>query len=377
MNHIAIIGAGIGGLTLANALARKRIRATIYERAPELAEVGAGIWIPPNAMQIFERLGLDKELEEHSLSISALEVLNPQGERLNRVSLEKMRQTYGYGLQSIHRARFQKILAQAFGEKNIHFQKELTDLNEDEGGVTLGFADGSSARADIVVGADGLRSVVRRFLFPEVEERDSGQTCFRGIGKLSLPDETICQEIWGSGHRIGYSAIAHEEVYWFAPVTRPFEVSGPEAKPQLLELYKDFPAVATQMIEATPQNSIIRTDLKDFPPLTPWYKGRCVLMGDAAHATTPNMGQGAAQAVESAYILARSLATHDKPQDAFAHYQATRIEKAHYITKLSFTFGKTSQTESGILQSLRDFAVRHTPDFLSEGQLNKIYQLGY
>lgn len=375
---IVIIGAGIGGLTAALALRRRGLDAAVYERAPALAEVGAGIWIGPNAMQIFERLGVDQALAARSLPLRAIEVTNYKGEVFQHIELAPFRREFGHTTQSIHRARFQRCLADHVGRERIHFDRECASVSEESGAPRVTFTDGTSVEADLVIGADGLRSKVREYVLPEVALRDSGQTCFRGVASMQLPDgeHDVCREVWGDRHRFGYSAIDAERVYWFAPVSKPFE-TGDDVRAALLTRYEEFPARVREILAATAPSAIIRGDLADFEPIERWSRGHVVILGDAAHATTPNLGQGAAQAVESAYVLARALATHDTLGEALATYARLRMEKAHHVTRTSWNFGRAAHMPEGILSSMRDLALKATPQGYQDHQLHKLYALGY
>ncbi len=166
-----------------------------------------------------------------------------------------------------------------------------------------------------MIGAHSLRSVVRRALFPEVRLRYSGQTSYRGVAAFRRPDkqEGTAWEVWGKGCRFGFSAIAEEEVYWFATLDAPPDgIDAPgEGRTQLETLSVSFPGPIPALIRATPPEAITRTGMYDFPPMRSWHAGRVVLVGDAAHATTPNLDQGGAQAIEDAYVLAEKLATYE------------------------------------------------------------------
>lgn len=375
---IAILGAGIGGLTLANALKRRGLAATLYERAPGLAEVGAGIWVPPNAMQVLERLGLDQIVASRSQPLRAIELSDRTGKVFHTLDLGQAQRTFGHTTQSIHRAVLQQTLADAWAPHTVVFGKDAVTVAQDNGNMSVTFADGTTAFADVVVGADGVRSRVREYVFPGVALRDSGQTCFRGIADIRLPDQdhNICREVWGDRHRLGYSAISASQVYWFAPISKPFD-TGNDVAGALRALYSDFPMICVDILAATPADRIIQTDLMDTEPLDRWYNHGAVLLGDAAHATTPNVGQGAAQAMESAYVLARALATHDSLGQAFAHYESVRMEKAHHVTNTSWMLGRAAHMEDGPMRMMRDFAMRNTPRGYNDKMVNRLYALDY
>jgi 2-polyprenyl-6-methoxyphenol hydroxylase-like FAD-dependent oxidoreductase len=376
---IAVIGAGIGGLTAAIALRRRGLPAELFERASSLSEVGAGIWMPPNAMQVFERLGVDRAVVANSVALRGVEIENQKGEVIQRFSLESARSETGFTIHSIHRGTLQRILAEAWGMERIAFDEECTAVREGPGVAIADFKSGKNISAEVLIGADGLRSKARDYVLPGVQLRDTSQTCFRGIADLELPTELkdICRETWGVRHRFGFSSIGPRAVYWFAPVSQPCDITAAEAGKMLPEVYSEFPKIVGNIIRATPPSAILKTDLADFEPISRWYRGNCVLLGDAAHATTPNLGQGAAQATESAYMLARCLATTDTTDEAFAEYQRRRIDKAHLVTNTSWMLGRAAHFEGGIARAVRDIALRNTPDAYQERQLAKFYTLGY
>jgi 2-polyprenyl-6-methoxyphenol hydroxylase-like FAD-dependent oxidoreductase len=376
---IVIVGAGIGGLTAALALRRRGLEAEVYERAPALSEVGAGIWIPPNAMQVYERLGVDRDLLARSLPLRAIEVGSAAGEVFQRVELGPFRREFGFTTQSVHRAVFQRCLADHYGPGRIHFGRECAAVDEEGGRPRVTFADGTIVEADVVLGADGLRSRAREYVLPGVALRDSGQTCFRGVARLRLPDgeHDVCREVWGDRHRFGYSAVDAEHVYWFAPVSQPFPTPAAEAHGPLAALYADFPARVREILAATDPGAILRTDLCDFAPIDRWHRGVVALLGDAAHATTPNLGQGAAQAAESAYVLARALATHDTVAEAFEHYARARMEKAHHVTNTAWSLGRAAHLPDGLLSTVRDLALKATPQGYQDQMVHRLYALGY
>ncbi len=171
--------------------------------------------------------------------------------------------------------------------------------------MTVRFSDGSATQADLLIGADGLHSVIRQQLFPSIAVRYSGQTCFRGIASFTLPPQLArtCQEWWSGEYRFGFSAIDAQHVYWFAPMLAPTGRPETFAELRLENRYAAFPALVPALLRHTPPTEIIRTDLYELPSLPYWRQGRVVLLGDAAHAMTPNLGQGGAQAIEDAVVL--------------------------------------------------------------------------
>ena len=380
----AIIGAGIGGLSTAIALQQAGIDFEIYEAAPELKPVGAGIVMASNAMQVFQRLAIEKKIIE-----AGLEIVNAYGVDQNfslisglRVK-EKVASRYGVGSYAFHRGRLQQVLFNEIDAKKIQLNKKLTSLNQSNQTVTLSFEDGSSAEVDLVIGADGIKSAVRKNIFGEIPLRYSGQTCWRGMTKFTLPHDKQFNsyEMWGNekGLRFGFVPTAPDEVYYFTTFyTAANGKDDPSlVKENLLKDYSCFGDLATQIIEATPRENIIRSDIFDLKPITQWWRGRVALLGDAAHATTPNLGQGGCQAVEDAYVIARCLKENSSIEKAFEQYQKIRYEKAVHVVNMSWRFGKVTNIGNPIVQAVRNGFMRMMPESMAIRQLDKILKLNY
>ncbi len=380
----AIIGGGIGGLTTAIALKQAGIDYEIFEAAPELKPVGAGIVMAANAMQVFQRLGTEKKIMKAGLEINSAFVVDQSFQKISGFAVkEKIASRYGIGSYAIQRGRLQQVLMNEIDVNKIQLNKRLSSLVQHPNKVEIKFDDGTSTEADIVIGADGIKSAVRKNIFGEVPLRYSGQTCWRGMAKFSLPSDkkNNSYEMWGNqkGLRFGFVPTAENEVYYFTTYfTKPNGKDEPsQVKKNLLDIFSVFGAIPTQLIEATPEESIIRSDINDFVPIKQWWKGRVALIGDAAHATTPNLGQGGCQAVEDAFVLAKCLKENPSPEKAFEQYQSIRYQKAVHVVNTSWTFGKMTNIGNPILQWMRNGAMRMMPKATAIKQLDKILSLGY
>jgi len=277
----------------------------------------------------------------------------------------------------------QQVLFNEIDAKKIQLNKKLTSLNQSNQTVTLSFEDGSSAEVDLVIGADGIKSAVRKNIFGEIPLRYSGQTCWRGMTKFTLPHDKQFNsyEMWGNekGLRFGFVPTAPDEVYYFTTFyTAANGKDDPSlVKENLLKDYSCFGDLATQIIEATPRENIIRSDIFDLKPITQWWRGRVALLGDAAHATTPNLGQGGCQAVEDAYVIARCLKENSSIEKAFEQYQKIRYEKAVHVVNMSWRFGKVTNIGNPIVQAVRNGFMRMMPESMAIRQLDKILKLNY
>jgi 2-polyprenyl-6-methoxyphenol hydroxylase-like FAD-dependent oxidoreductase len=381
---ILVIGGGIGGLTTTIALRQRGFDAHVYEAAPELAPVGKGIWVPTNAMLVLDRLGLGDRVAARGIPLQRIELHDRWNGLLQAADMQRIRQQFGRTTVSIHRAALQEALAAAIPAESIHLGKRCVRVHQDGQRVVAHFADGSEATGDILIGADGIRSAVRSAVAPDAALRHAGQTCYLGIAHLRLPPALArtVREVWGGALRFGFSAVEPERVYWFAPMTAAAGAADPLGSTgtvvdALAERYADFLDPIPGIIRHTPEDEVLRVDLHDLQPLKRWWQGRIALVGDAAHAMTPNLGQGGAQAIEDAYVIADSLAQAPTPQEAFAAYARVRRARAQRIARTAWWFGKLAHLEAGWARALRNWALLATPARIQRRQLTDLYSLRY
>ncbi|MEM9999180.1 MAG: FAD-dependent monooxygenase [Bacteroidota bacterium] len=354
--RIAIVGGGIGGLSAAIALRQAGFEATVYERAPAFGEVGAGISLWPNATRALHRLGVLDALRPHTGPIHALNVRAADGRVLLRARTNTHADRDTAPSVCAYRPALIDALRAALPDDACRTGKALTSLDERTDGVTVHFADGTSAEADLVVGADGIRSRVR----PHVTGEDTlpvyrGYPVWRGIGPLPATFETgEISETWGGGTsfgdglRFGLLEVGpHDDgtrlAYWYATAARPKGGDGGDVearKAELLRLFGTWHAPIPEVIATTPAEAILRGDTYDRPAHRGWHTRRVVLLGDAIHATTPNLGQGAGMAIEDTLVLARCLRTHATPEAAFAAFEQERFARTARVTRESLWTGR-------------------------------------
>lgn len=369
-----IIGAGIGGLTTALALQQRGISFEIYEAAPELRPIGAGIWLGGNAMNVYERLGMADILKANAVFLESVYIRDITGRLLQHVDNLEIKRLFGNGTHAIHRGTLQQILADAV-KAPIHLGKRCKAVH---GNVVL-FEDGSTATGDLIIGADGIRSVVREQCVTQAQYRYSGQTCWRAIVDMTLPqaEQVSSGEVWSAkgGVRASYSQVGPNQVYLWVTKAMPAgnKFSNEEAYAFIKKQLAGFSPQTQKVAERMRPEALIHGDLYDIKPISGWYKNNVVLLGDAAHATTPNLGQGASQAIEDAYILAACLATTGSLADAFSKYQERRMHRAQRVVKMSWFLGRITAIQSRVGSMLRNCLIRSTPHSIARKQFNFLY----
>jgi len=359
-----IIGAGIGGLAAAVALQRAGLAVRVFERSPAVREAGAGLSLWPNALRALGKLGLT-----HSLNAIVLrgggEIRTAQEEVLSRFSEADLAARYGDAVAYVHRAELLAMLYEAAGGSAVvRTASHCVGVEQDGDGVLARFESGSTERGDLLIGADGIHSVVRRTLFGPEPLRYAGYTAWRGVA--AFPCDQIMDrtgELWGRGSRFGIVPLKGDRVYWFAtdnaPRDRPDAPGG--RRQELLTIFGDYPGYVAALIEATPEEQILRNDIVDRTPLTRWTIGRITLLGDAAHPMTPNLGQGACQAIEDAAALGRVLSTEIDPARALAEYERRRLARANAVVEASRQVGRVAQWAHPVACWLRTRLYRALP----------------
>lgn len=374
-DNIAIIGGGIGGLTLAAALKQNNIPYTVYESATELKPLGAGIGLGNNAMQVYKLIGINSIIEKAGHKISAMKITDAQLKTISLTDLSVFENKYGVHNVAIHRGVLQQILANETGYQHIKLSKQLAGIQTHQG-YNLIFDDNTTSDHPVLIGADGIHSTVKKQLFRSGEIRSSQQVCWRGVCTTQLHEKYrhTAIEAWGKGLRFGWVNINEEQIYWYA-VANAHLVK--DASINLTQLFHSFHADILHIIESTDSSNIHFSEICDIRPFNKWSSGNSCLMGDAAHATTPNLGQGACQAIEDAYCLAKLLNTKSSVETAFKQYQKVRIKKTHKIVNQSRRIDKISHWENNFLITLRNNLMRLAPPAANNGLLASIFDINY
>lgn len=376
MKNITIIGAGIGGLTTAIALKQQGFEVEIFENTPEFKKAGSGINLAINAMQVYKRLGVYDDIIENANYTNTMNARTKNLGYLTSGNFKEIEKKFKAKTVGIHRATLHQILVNHIGNTKIHLNKKLKHLEQFNGQVNLEFEDGAHHTAEIVIGADGIHSAVRKSIFDNTELRDAEQVCWRGISnaKIDKKYKEELNEIWGKGNRFGFVHITNDKIYWFALIDKKdFKSKDVD----LTTIFSDYHQTVKDIIKGTPKDEILCNEIWDLKPIDKWYKGNVCLLGDSGHATTPNMGQGAVQAIESAMALSICLKEEANVTDAFKKYQSIRYKKANHIIKTSWMIGKLAQSNNSIVCGMRNFITKITPNFITQKQSEKIFKLNF
>jgi 2-polyprenyl-6-methoxyphenol hydroxylase-like FAD-dependent oxidoreductase len=367
---VIIIGGGIGGLSAALALRGVGVQPDVFEQAEELREVGAGLTVWANAIRALELLGVAQRVLSLSSKMDRFECRTSTGQVLSAISFLNLERKLGVPVGVVvHRADLLGELAAELDKDSIHCGAKCVSIENKSDGVIVRFADGREASADLLVGADGLHSVARAQLHGPSKPRYAGYTCWRGVAELEVKDPLpgLSFETWGPGARFSIHHCGPGRLFWYASRNLPEGgVDSPAGrKGDVQDIFRTWHSPISEVIEATRAENILRNDIVDRIPLGRWGQGRVTLLGDAAHPTTPNLGQGACQAIEDAVFLAASLADNPHVDAALRHYERARYPRTTAITKDSWRYGRVCQWENPFGCWLRNRLTCWTPNAVS------------
>jgi 2-polyprenyl-6-methoxyphenol hydroxylase-like FAD-dependent oxidoreductase len=367
-----VAGSGIAGLAAAIAIRKAGHDVVVSEKASELREIGAALSLWPNAMAALDHLGLAEQIRSRSLEAPTASIRSSSGDELVRFDAEKMRGALGGLPVVILRADLQTALLEACHERDIEVRLSagVRDVRVDRGNVVV-VTDAAEEGFDALVGADGINSTVRRCVSEQGERRDCNRTAWRAV---IANDDSLIDRTWltlGTGLQFIASPAAKGLPYWAAdtPKYTPATAQTIGPKQELSRLFGSWHEPIPAIIGATPAEAIIVTDIFDRKPPRRLCRGRVVLVGDAAHAMTPDLGQGACQGLEDAAVLLACAKGTADAQDMFAAFERRRLRHVRMIVRDSYAIGRIATTSGPLAARLRNRFVRLTPETLNNRRL--------
>lgn len=369
-----ISGAGIGGLVTAIALQQQGWHVTMLERQPHQPTTGAGISLWPNALRALAHLDLAQPIIARSCASRDGGVHLPDGRALVVARSADVMATYGFPTIIIHRAVLNDILLDALHTPPV-YAKQVLGYTQHATTVTVHCSDGSALTADLLVVADGVHSSIRQEWFPQITPTYLGYTAWRGICYFDHERiGTRWGEWLGTGVCFGITPLADGQIYWFATRNQAEHrlIAPHDRQTALLQLFTDWADPIPAIIQATPSAGILQHDIHQLPTLPHWIDGRVALLGDAAHAMSPNLGQGGCQAIEDALTLAQALQHHHTVPVALQRCQNERKTYVEQIARTSYQAGRLLTVGHPVLCALRNQLLRMVPVAAAQRRLHPI-----
>jgi 2-polyprenyl-6-methoxyphenol hydroxylase-like FAD-dependent oxidoreductase len=365
--EIAVIGAGVAGLSAGLALRGAGHHVEIFEKAPAIRASGGALLLWSNALRALEALGVAEPVLRAGTLVQTTEFRTHDGRLLWAMPVAELSHRAGAPTLLIPRAELLEILSGAFGP--VQLGRQCVDFDEEGDRVLIRFEDGSLHRCDALVGADGLHSFVRSRALGSTALRSAKQMAWVGIvdytHPLLAPGTTVATV--GRGLRFWAGGIGGGKIYWYATVRD--AAADVHSMRELASLFQHFHAPVSALITATEPAAVVRTPVRDRPPARSWGRGPVTLIGDAAHPATPDLGQGACQALEDAVALVTAVTRHSNLPAAFEAYQRARLDRTARITNLSWLTAVQSMSADPIACRVRDLGMRTLLPTLARGEL--------
>ncbi|MFC6338140.1 NAD(P)-binding protein [Pseudomonas sp. CCM 7891] len=360
-----VVGAGIGGLTAAIALQRAGWQVKVFEAAQTLRTGGTGLSVMANAMAALHSIDAHVPVEQAGQVIRQFFFKKHNGGPITSMPIHEIGEQLGHPSVNIQRPLLLRALAQQLTPDTLTTGLRCVGYANHPDGVAVHFEDGSTHEAELLVGADGLNSVIRQQMLGETPTRPSGYIAWLAVTPFSHPvmTEGYVAHYWGRGKRFGLCDVGDGQAYWWGTCNHENAADAALniSKQEVLDAYVGWAPEVIAAIEATPESALLKMHARDRQPVEQFCDGHVALLGDAAHPMLPSLGQGAAQAIEDAVVLAERLAQTPDLRTALADYQAHRHPRANGIVNSARFMSGIEQAESTFACWFRDWYMRLTP----------------
>lgn len=365
LKQAIVIGAGIGGLTVAIALQREGWRVQVFESATSLRTTGTGLSVMANAMAALHSIDAHRPVKQAGQTIRQFFFKKHNGATITSMPIHAVGEELGHPSVNIQRPLLLGALAGQLAPDTLITGMRCTGYRQQRDGVQVTFEDGSTRLADLLIGADGLNSVIRERMLGPTPICSSGYIAWLAVTPLSHVKitEGYVAHYWGRGKRFGICDVGDGQTYWWGTSNQadPAKAALEHSKQEVLDSYVGWAPEVLAAIKATPDNAILKVHVRDREPVEQFCEGSVVLLGDAAHPMLPSLGQGAAQAIEDAVVLAEHLRRTPDIRQALLDYQASRHPRANEVVKAARFMSGIEQAESTFTCLLREWYLRLTP----------------
>lgn len=374
--HFTIVGAGIAGLCLAKAFEEHNISYTLYERDAEVRGIGAGFGLASNAMKAFEILGYADQIIPLGHMLEDFEIQDWKEKTILKADTNRLRKNYNTDNFAIHRADLHHYLFQSINKMNVKTGTKIVDIQQNFEKVVLYFENGSTSETDYLIACDGINSVIRQKLLKKSTPQYAGYICWRGVIKDENYSSKKSIETWGPNGRFGLTPLVNNQIYWYACKNTPLNSDIYQWDLTAIKKnFSEYSGLIRSTLQKTKQEDLITTPIMDLKPLENFSYNRILLIGDSAHATTPNMGQGACMAIEDVCVLMDEIQKNaDNIILAFERYNHRRLKRTNYIIQTSRLAGKVAQVENKFLSGIRNFAFRKLPTSIAQSPLDDLLE---
>jgi 2-polyprenyl-6-methoxyphenol hydroxylase-like FAD-dependent oxidoreductase len=364
LRRVVVVGGGVGGLTSALGLKRAGIEVEVHEKYPHLAGRATGFTLWSYAIKELLRLGLD-DPERIGSPVEITEIHNHHGRLIEALPVGEVSRRLGAPSCDVRRPDLQAAMIELLGNCTVQMGSEVVGVEQDADSATVVTADGRRSSGDLVIGADGAHSVLRGYVAAAPKLDYSGFAGWGGVldgfeHELLQPNRHV--EIWGRGSKAGVADVGGGQTRWYVVHKAPAGTKDEAVvKQQIVDHVAGWYELIRAAVEAADPATIVQTEAWDLEPLDTWIKGRVVLLGDSAHATTPFASMGACMTIDDSRVLVERLTSDAPLGEALEGYQEDRKRRDEGVVRESRRMGKLSMLHSPILGWLRDEAFSHMP----------------